>query len=86
MKAAKAGGVYFNASQGAATNGVTGIFGKTCRIFVWQAQIGLNTLSVVSTVRVAAGLPAIPVTRRVSQAGLVPSQASQLPHLSVDTL
>ncbi len=29
---------YFNASRGVATNGVTGIFGKTCRIFVWEAS------------------------------------------------
>lgn len=29
---------YFNASKGVATNGVTGIFGKTCSIFVWEAS------------------------------------------------
>jgi len=27
---------YFNASKGVATNGVTGIFRKTCRVFVWE--------------------------------------------------
>ncbi|WP_237499373.1 hypothetical protein, partial [Pseudomonas edaphica] len=35
----RAWGVYFNASQGVATNGAAGIFSKTCRTFVWKAQI-----------------------------------------------
>ena len=38
----RAWGVYFNASRGVATNGVGGIFSKTCRIFVCRAQIVLR--------------------------------------------
>lgn len=40
---------YFNASKGVATNDVTGIFRKTCRVFVWehgQCGRGLPTMAV----------------------------------------
>ncbi|WP_455930220.1 hypothetical protein, partial [Pseudomonas fluorescens] len=41
-KIRRAWGVYFKASWGVATNGVVGIFSKTCRIFVCSAQIPLG--------------------------------------------
>jgi hypothetical protein len=39
-------GAYFNAWQGAATNGVTSIFGKTCRNFVWARKLLLCAVAI----------------------------------------